>query len=158
MSVSFSWSLSVTPASSSAASSVSDAVAAYVRDLAIDSVDGDLVLDGTGDLDVVRDVEAVASDLRSRLQTFAQEYFLDTSIGVPWLVTDGQYPAILGGKPNVPRNSEIFRAVITETPGVEELLEFSATADGRTLRVAFRCSTDTGAVIAAALLLNAGGN
>lgn len=127
------------------------------RDLALDPVDGDLLV-VDGDLVIVRGVEAIASDLRSRLQTFAGEYFLDTTIGIPWLVPSAQYPAVLGGKPNLPRLTEMFRAAILETPGVLEVLQLSVVNVGRELRVAFRASTDLDQVITAALALSAGGN
>lgn len=149
MTISFSWQLSI---SGEPAAGSNDA-----RDMALDPADDDLLI-VDGDFVLLRGVEAIASDLRSRLQTFAGEYFLDTSIGVPWLRTDGQYPAILGGKPSKTRSSEILRALILETPGVVELLAFGAVIDGRTMRVTFRARVDTEQVIAVAFALAAGGN
>lgn len=145
--ISFSWELTT---------SAGDNGDSNGRDLSLDA-DGDLLM-VDGDLVLDSGVLAIASDLKSRLQTFAGEYFLDTSIGVPWLQASDQFPAILGGKPNVPRSSEIFRGVILETPGVLELLAFAVTVAGRIMSVRFRCSTDTNQVITAALALDAGGN
>lgn len=127
------------------------------RDLSLDVLDGDLLV-VEGDLVLDTGIAAIASDLKSRLQTFAQEYFLDTTIGVPWLQGNDQFPAILGGKPSIPRSSEILRGVILETPGVTGLLVFAVSVIGRVLNLRFRCTTNTDQVITAALALEAGGN
>jgi len=155
--LSFSWSIAVVDTAPPSSSSTSSSSSASVgRDLALDA-EGELVV-LEGDLVLLTGAEAFASDLKSRLQTFAAEYFLDTTIGVPWLASDGQFPAILGGKPRLTRNAELLRAQILDTPGAVELIAFNVTNQGRELRVSFRVRIDTDQVIAGALLATAGGN
>lgn len=103
----FSWSLTVEPAppSSAGVALTPDqlAGASAYRDLALDD-EGDLYLDpATGDLAGVAGVEGIASDLRSRLQTFLGEYTWNTAIGLPWL------QEILGERPPRSRIEELVR-------------------------------------------------
>lgn len=156
MALSFTWAIAVVDTAPPSSGSSSSSSAAAGRDLALDAQGELVVLEG--DLVLLTGAEAFASDLKSRLQTFAQEYFLDTTIGVPWLASDGQFPPILGGKPRLTRNAEIFRGQILDTPGAVELLAFNVTSEGRELRVSFRVRIDTDQVIAGALLVSAGGN
>ena len=117
-----------------------------VRDFRLDAITGDLVLDENGDLQVISGAEGVASDIASRLQTFAGEVFLDLGIGLPY------FEEILGKHP-FPRIEEIFRNAILETPGVAGLESFSVTKTGRALAVSFRASTDFSTIIDATLNL-----
>lgn len=52
--------------------------------LKVDS-DGDLVFDADGRMETVEDMEARKQRLRLRLGTQLAEWFLDTSLGVPWM-------------------------------------------------------------------------
>jgi hypothetical protein len=145
----FSWSLTVEPAppSSAGVALTPDqlAGASAYRDLALDD-DGDLYLDENGDLAGVSGVDGIASDLRSRLQTFLGEYTWNTAIGLPWL------QEILGERPPRSRIEELVRTEALKTPGVISIDDFTATGSGRTLAVTFRASTDLGQVITASLL------
>ena len=146
--ISLSWQL----ISSAGASSGADLVG---RDLELSDVDGDLlVLDN--ELQLVRGSAAVASDLISRLRTFQTEYFLDTSIGVEWLAPPEL--AILGGKPNPSRTSEIFRREAEATPGVIGVLTLEVTVSGRTLSARLDVRCDTSEAIRITLELALGGN
>lgn len=146
----FSWSLTVepAPASSSTTPLTPDqlAGASAYRDLALDD-EGDLYLDpDTGDMAGVSGVEGIASDLRSRLQTFLGEYTWNTAIGLPWL------QEILGERPPRSRIEELVRGEALKTPGVVSIDDFTAVGSGRTLAVTFRATTDLGQVITASLL------
>jgi hypothetical protein len=147
MPVSFSWSLGGGDESLSSTSAAS--VDTAIRDLALDANDDTYLLNG--DLVFVSGVEGIASDLRSRLQTFAGECFLDTSLGVPWL------EKVLGHKPTPGELQAIFRSVILETPGVLSVQRLDVSTTARVLSVSFRATTATGATLEAALGINLGG-
>lgn len=112
------------------------------RDLALD-VNGDLDL-VDGDFRMLTGGEAIASDLRARLQTWAGEYFLDTSLGVPWL-------SDVFGKAGAARAEQVLRRAIEETPGVREILRFRLTVarTERTASLDFAVSTDFGEIVVA---------
>lgn len=110
----------------------------------------DIQLDNNGDLDLstgspqlVTGANAVAQNLRIRLRFFLGEWFLDQRLGVPY------FEQILGRKLKQPLVQEIFKQVIVTTPGVEELLAFALTFDGRTrqLSLTFRVRALSGDVI-----------
>jgi hypothetical protein len=145
MPVSFTFSLAPAAGSSSSSSPTpgSEAGATAGRDLKLDPTTGDLEL-LEGDFELVAGGESIASDLASRLQTFAGEWFLDTSIGLPYFTE-------IAGRPTKRRLDELFRAAINETPGVTEVLELGLTQTGRTLSLAFRVATDLGILIDASL-------
>ena len=142
---SFSFTLTTTgaPASSTPPSPAAIAGETAGRDLKLSASTGDLEL-VEGDLVLVAGAEGVASDLRSRLQTFAGEWFLDTSIGLP-------YFAEFEAKASLLRLEEMFRGAILETPGVARLESLTLSKSGRTLSVRFRAITDLGALIDATL-------
>ncbi|MCC6178804.1 MAG: hypothetical protein WAZ94_15290 [Phycisphaerales bacterium] len=148
---SFNWTLTITPATQGSAttSAGAEAGASASRDFAIDSATGDLLL-VDGDLVMLAGVDGIASDLRSRLQTFAGEYFLDTNLGLPYFTE-------IFGKPKQVRLEEIFRAAILETPGVSGLEALRVEASGRTLSITFRATTDLGQLISASLQATPGG-
>lgn len=144
MPVSFSFSLidptvpgatqPVTPSATSGASAE--------RDFRLAPASDDLEL-VEGDLPMVVGAEGVASDLRSRLQTFTSEWFLDLDLGIP--------RAILGSKFQKGRIEQVYREAILETPGVGSLEALSISFEKRELRVAFRVVTDFGEIIEAVL-------
>lgn len=145
MPVSFTFTLAPAASSSSAsvASPGSEAGATAGRDLRLDPTTGDLEL-VEGDFELVAGGESIASDLASRLQTFAGEWFLDTSIGLPYFTE-------IAGRPTTRRLDELFREAINETPGVTEILELELQQTGRTLSLVFRVATDLGTLIDASL-------
>lgn len=106
-------------------------------------------LDNTGDLELVDDsfrlnsgAEAIAQHLKVKFQLFLGEWFLDTSIGVPY------YQDILIKKPSFVVVQEILKDVILDTPGILELLEFNIDFEGatRTFSLEFKALTDEGPI------------
>ena len=148
MPLSFSWSINITPGTSSSASGT----------FSVDTAPRDFALDATGDLQVLNGdlvmnfgTEGIASDLRSRLQTFLGECFLDTSLGVPW------FERILGKKTPSGELKAIFREVILGTPGIASVDTLDVKVASRVLTVAFRALASTGDALEAALGINLGG-
>lgn len=92
----------------------------------------DLRLDATGSPVLVYDAEAIGEHIRQRLKLWAREWFLDTGAGVDWM----RY--VLGRPPSEIAIAEsVVKAEIAATPGVTEIIEFSAAYDraSRGLRV-----------------------
>lgn len=79
----------------------------------------DLSIDASGDLELVYDAEAVGQHTRQRLQTHVGEWFLDTSVGVPWL------KQILGKGYDPALADAVTKACILGTDGVTEITTFS---------------------------------
>lgn len=99
----------------------------------------DLALDATGSPILVFDAEAIGEHIRQRLMLWAREWFLNESAGVDWT----RY--VLGRPPSeLPLAESIIKAEIAATPGVAEILEFSAVYDraSRGLRIE-RCQVAT---------------
>ncbi len=143
-----SFTFTLTPAASSSSSSSSStgaqlAGATAFRDFKLDPFTGDLEL-VEGDLPAVTGAEGVASDLGSRLQTFAGEWVLDSSIGLPYFTE-------IADRPDDRRLAELFRSEILATPGVVDVEALSLEVIARELSVTFRAVTDLGVVIDAAL-------
>ncbi len=99
----------------------------------------DLRLDVTGSPILVTDAEAIGEHIRQRLKLFRSEWFLDKAAGVDW------FTYILGRPPSeLPIAESIIKAEIAATPGVSEILEFSARYDraSRGLKIE-RCQVAT---------------
>lgn len=99
----------------------------------------DLRLDETGSPVLVFDAEAIGEHIRQRLMLWRGEWFLNTDAGVEWT----RY--VLGRPPSeLPLAESIIKAEIAATPGVSEILEFSAVYDraSRGLRIE-RCQVAT---------------
>lgn len=99
----------------------------------------DLRVDDTGSPVLVQDAEAIGEHIRQRLKFWRGEWFLNTDAGVEWT----RY--ILGRPPSeLPISESIIKAEIAATPGVSEILEFSAVYDraSRGLRID-RCQVAT---------------
>lgn len=100
-------------------------------------VDGNLVL-------VSNLAQEVAIDLKTCLQMFLGEWFLDTRLGMPY------FQAILGVKqPQLPALKKIFDSAIRQREGVADvpLLEVTFDSAARTLRVDLRVLTSDGFII-----------
>ena len=106
-------------------------------DLELDK-DGDLLLDG--DLSFTRGLCAVAQGINLRVRTFQGEWFLDLSLGVPY------FQEILGFKFNEIRIDSIFRDVITDAPGAENLIQLVSTFSASTRLLNVSWEVDTGLV------------
>lgn len=84
------------------------------------------LLDENGDLDVTNNEirltqgeDAIRQHLFEKFRLFLGEYFLDTSVGVPW------YQDILIKGPSFAVVQERLKSVILDTPGVLELTRFN---------------------------------
>lgn len=91
---------------------------------------GDLALGTDGDLDLVNGdlyildgAEAVRQYLSSKLRMLFGEWFLDQSVGVPYV------QQIFDKIKDVDAINSIFKKEIMECPGVKELLAFSLDLD-----------------------------
>lgn len=104
------------------------------------SVDGDLALGPTGDLEVVTGEEAITQRLRFTLQHFRGEWFLDESFGVPW------FQSVLRKNPEGVVVEAVLKQAILSVDGVVALTRFEATWDRprRALSVRFQVRTGTG--------------
>ena len=106
-------------------------------------------LDANGDIEIpwrwVRGREAVAQSIRCRLRLFRGEWFLDQSIGVPYLKNDQvpQAQAILGRRFNATSTRAEIRAAILGAPGVLEItsLEVAFVIATRALTITANVST-----------------
>lgn len=91
-------------------------------DLALDKDTHDLLIVGNNLL-TVEGVDQVEQNTKIRLRFFAGEWFLDTSLGLPF------YEEILVKNPNIPNIDNIIKAKIIDTPEVAELLSFDSSYD-----------------------------
>lgn len=88
-------------------------------DIALDKISHDLYLKNN-DLQLVSGSDHVIQHIKIRLQFFKNEWFLDTTPGVPF------FEDIFTKNPNIPNIENIIKAHIIDTPEVEELLEFNS--------------------------------
>ena len=82
-------------------------------------------------------VDVVAQRLHIRLLTWREEWFLDTSYGVP-------YWSILGRKIKKSAVDLIFQREILAENGVKELTFFESTFENRKYTLSFRVKVTTG--------------
>ena len=83
-------------------------------------------------------VDVVAQRLHIRLLTFREEWFLDTSYGVPY------FQSILGHKIKKSAVDLIFQREILAENGVKELTFFESTFENRKYSLSFRVKVTTG--------------
>lgn len=115
-----------------------------MSDLQIDKqLQNDLVFE-QGDLVLVTDLAYVQQRLRIRLDFAQGEWFLDTSVGVPYK------EQILVRNPNLQVISAILRDRILSMPEIIRLTSFDLSFDNPTgvLRLTFTCVTPFGEAIA----------
>lgn len=109
-------------------------------DLLIDSTTGDLVFTN-GSCPVTQlQADIVAQRLRITLYTFYGEWFLDETIGVPYIQ---QIFTKVARKSTV---DLIFQGIISEDPGVIEILSFTSdisSARGYTMTFSVRVADNT---------------
>ena len=67
--------------------------------------------------------EAIRQKLSIKLRTFAGEYFLDTTYGVPYRGLNG----IIGGKKSKAEVDAIFISIINDEPEVQRIISFDST-------------------------------
>jgi hypothetical protein len=112
-----------------------------MSDIALNN-DGDIDVTNS-DLSIVEGTDAIAQHISIRLQFFRGEWFLDTRLGIPY------YQDVLVKNPDLVVIRGIFREVILETPGVQELVTFDTTFDAATrkLTVTFQALLTTGEIL-----------
>lgn len=92
---------------------------------------------------LVDGLDAIAQDVRARLQFFLGEWFLDRRVGMPY------FEKVLGQKPRLSVVKALFRKAILTTPGVQAVNDLTVAYDGtsRRMDVAFRATTTEGTLI-----------
>jgi len=105
-----------------------------------DSHDLDII---NNDLAILTGADEIKQVLTQKFKMFYQEWFLDTSKGIPY------FEEILTKGPSPFRVDAIFKEVIITTPGVLELkeyqLDFSPT--DRALRLTFLAKSEDGDIL-----------
>lgn len=99
---------------------------------------GDLTITARGQLELVRAQEEIAQHVSQRLRTFFSEWFLDTSLGIPY------FDEVFEKGQDLEKIDALFIAAILETPGVVRLLDFSLDvpdAGERRLSISFKAQT-----------------
>lgn len=92
-------------------------------DLLLDTNTGDMVYVNGGCPVTQRTAEVVAQRLRITLYTFLGEWFLDTTVGVPY------FQQIFGKLRSKASVDLIFQQIITTDPDVIEILTFESVLD-----------------------------
>ncbi|MHB0973965.1 MAG: hypothetical protein ACYC0P_06960 [Thiobacillus sp.] len=89
---------------------------------------------GQGVANYARDEEATAQAVKTRLLLLFNEWFLDTSAGVPYL------QQIMVKPPNLPLAEAIMKRTILLTEGVAEIRSFGMTFDRETRRLGIQAT------------------
>lgn len=84
---------------------------------------------GNGLSNYARDAEATAQAVKTRLQLLREEWFLDTSAGVPYLQEICTKPA------NLPLAQSLIKQTILDTEGVREIVSFDLSVSTETRRM-----------------------
>jgi hypothetical protein len=103
------------------------------------TADNDLDMSGN-DMLFVSDMDQLAQNLKIRLQTFFEEWYLDQTIGLPY------FQEIFAKNPNETFITNYIKKVIKETVGIVKIVSFSFEYDNsspqkRALKIAFVCET-----------------
>ena len=103
------------------------------------TADGDYTL-GSGADFLANSPETVAQAVRTRLDLWSGEWFINTADGTPWP------DDILGKRFQRSNPDSAIKSRILGTPGVTELVEYSSAFDGETRKfsVAAKINTDYG--------------
>lgn len=151
MTVTFSFTVTAPPATiptTSTASQVAGAEA--IRDLKLDAVTNDIVLDSTGDLTFISGVEAIASDLKSRWLAFKGEWFLDLDLGIDY------WGVVFVKAPDLGAIEAEYRREALATPGVAAVALTLTRATGRALNIRAQVTTNTGQIFGVVFGVNTG--
>lgn len=102
---------------------------------------GDILISG-GNVVLVDGKDAILQHILQRLKTFQEEWFLDITVGVPYL------QQILVKNPDLNKVDALLFDEIAGTPGVEEVLSFTSDVNNslRQLSVSFKAKTTDGIV------------
>lgn len=110
-------------------------------DLMLDPITNDLVFVNGESIVTQTQSEIVAQRLKITLYTFLGEWFLDTSLGVPY------FQAILGKGRTKQSVDIIFQTIIGDDPGVVEIRQFDSVlysdSRGYTMTFSVRVSDGT---------------
>ena len=111
----------------------------YLYDLALNVDAWDLVFHNN-DLLLIDNAERIGQQIKITLQFWFEEWFLDTTQGIPYL----QYICIKN--PNLQHIRQIFRNAILSVPGVDSVSELTLNVDARTrtLEVVYTANTSEG--------------
>tara|TARA_R110000744_G_scaffold20470_1_gene53727 strand:- start:2604 stop:2969 length:366 start_codon:yes stop_codon:yes gene_type:complete len=96
-----------------------------------------------GNFQIVEDGEEVVQHVRTRLQFYLEEWFLDLKSGTPY------FQQIFTKPINLANIESIFKSKILNTPEVDRLIEFSMSYEGeskRKLTVSFSAETIFGTI------------
>jgi hypothetical protein len=109
-----------------------------MKDIAIDT-NGNFIKENFGLTLTTDPVDYVVQKIRIKLRTFLKEYFLDVTIGLP-------YMQIQEKNPNIKLITALMKQQIMEVEGVSSILAFDARYDNskRTFTPTFKVSTTTG--------------
>lgn len=104
---------------------------------------GDLLLTADTKQGAARGAEPIGQSVAQKIRTLLGEFFLDTSLGVPY------YQELLGQKTQAVGFETALQSVVTSTPGVVALLSWKMVnkPQQRRLEISFRAQTTTGLVI-----------
>lgn len=117
---------------------------------ALDS-NNDLVVN-KGQIKTVEEGAETIQHVRTRLQFYLEEWFLDLNAGTPYFQQIFTKPA------NLANIESILKSRIITTPGVEKLIEFSMDYEGpesRRLKVSFSAETIYGIIDNEKVTINA---
>ena len=89
---------------------------------------------GHGLSDFARDAEAIAQNVRTRLQLLRGEWFLDIDAGVPWL------QEIMVKPSNLALAESLIKQTIAETDGITEITNFDLTYDNNIRELSINCT------------------
>jgi len=111
-----------------------------MSDIKLDLSTHDIAIEN-GNLVLVEDDEAVAQNLKIRLQFFWQEWFYDLRLGIPY------FRDIFVKNPDRDLINSLYRKTIKTTTGVDAVTSLSTTIDKSTRRFTlnFRALLDSGA-------------
>ena len=101
------------------------------------------------------DVNYVIQRLQIKLRTFYGEYFLDTSMGLPYLPsTAPNGVSVFMKNPNMNSVSALFKAQITSEPLIDKITSFLMNYDNqaRQLEVNFIAKLKSGAIVNTSIL------
>lgn len=121
---------------------------AELKDMKIDSITGDLVIEN-GDIAFVEDGEALLQRIRIKFKTFLAEYFLNRAVGLPYLQKDDEGRQILGKQTDPVDIGDIFQEKILATNGIKELklFRFDLDTKSRIASINFEAESIFGTVV-----------
>lgn len=113
-----------------------------MKDISLDTLTHDLSLT-SGDLTVSQESDFIRQRVKQSLGLFSGEWFLDTSVGLPY------YQYILVKNPDLNLIEGLLRDAILSSPGIAELtrFEFDYNNSTRSMSVSFDAKCTNGQTI-----------